>query len=236
LGQVVNIIQGHDCANGKRMYVQLFFDLDRANLPDYNPPGNEIVFPAGIMQFPVFDVNVPEYLSYGAFGSVAGHELSHAFDSTGRHYDENGNYTDWWTPATVAAFEKRAECFVSQYGNFTIDGPDGKPLHVNGRLTLGENIADAGGVAASFAAWKKRAAETPNRDIPGLEFFTQEQLFFISYGTWWCGTSTREAAINRIYNDPHAPKWARILGTMANSRDFKKSFKCEEREPVCELW
>lgn len=202
----------------------------------YNPPGNEIVFPAGIMQFPVFDVEVPQYLSYGAFGSVSGHELSHAFDSTGRHYDQNGNYTDWWTKSTVEGFKKRAECFVDQYSNFTVEGADGKPLHVNGRLTLGENIADAGGVAAAFKAWKKRAAETPNQHLPGLEFFTQEQLFFVSYSNWWCGKSRKEAAINRIYLDPHAPKWARVLGTMANSRDFKESFQCKEKEPVCELW
>jgi endothelin-converting enzyme len=202
----------------------------------YNPPGNEIVFPAGIMQFPVFDVNLPEYISYGAFASVAGHELSHAFDSTGRHYDQNGNYTDWWTNKTVAAFEERAECFVKQYGNFSIEGPDGKPLHVNGRLTLGENIADAGGVAAGFGAWKRRADEKPNEDLPGLDYFSQEQLFFVSYANWWCGKSRKETAINRIYLDPHAPKWARILGTMANSRDFKESFKCATKEPVCELW
>ena len=202
----------------------------------YNPPGNEIVFPAGIMQFPVFDVNVPQYLSYGAFGSVSGHELSHAFDSTGRHYDQNGNYTDWWTNQTVAGFTERAECFVKQYGEYTIPGPDGRPLHVNGRLTLGENIADAGGVTAAFAAWKKRAKEIPNEDLPGLGHFSQDQLFFVSYANWWCGKSRNETAVNRIYTDPHAPKWARILGTMANSRDFKKSFGCEQKEPVCELW
>jgi endothelin-converting enzyme len=202
----------------------------------YNPPGNEIVFPAGIMQFPVFDVELPEYISYGAFASVAGHELSHAFDSTGRHYDQNGNYTDWWTNKTVEAFTQRAECFVEQYSNFTIEGPDGKPLHVNGRLTLGENIADAGGVAAGFGAWKRRAEQTPNADLPGLDFFSQEQLFFVSYANWWCGKSRKETAINRIYLDPHAPKWARILGTMANSRDFRESFKCPVKEPVCELW
>lgn len=203
----------------------------------YNPPGNEIVFPAGIMQFPVFDVEVPQYVSYGAFGSVSGHELSHAFDSTGRHYDQNGNYTDWWTDKTVAAFKSRAECFVKQYANFTVPGPNpDEPLHVNGRLTLGENIADAGGVAAAFKAWQKRAAETPNQHLPGLEFFTQEQLFFVAYSNWWCGKSRPETAIQRIYTDPHAPKWARILGTMANSRDFRESFKCKEKEPVCELW
>jgi endothelin-converting enzyme len=202
----------------------------------YNPPGNEIVFPAGIMQFPVFDVDVPEYLSYGAFASVAGHELSHAFDSTGRHYDQNGNYTDWWTNKTVEAFKERAECFVHQYANFSIEGPDGRPLHVNGRLTLGENIADAGGVAAGFGAWKRRAAEKPNEDLPGLDHFTQEQMFFVSYANWWCGKSRKETAITRLYVDPHAPKWARILGTMANSRDFKESFQCQDKKPACELW
>ncbi|KAM0328871.1 hypothetical protein ACHAQA_005287 [Verticillium albo-atrum] len=202
----------------------------------YNPPGNEIVFPAGIMQFPVFDVEAPAYLSYGAFGSVAGHELSHAFDSTGRHYDENGNFTDWWTEGTVKAFKKRTDCFVDQYANYTVDGPDGKPLHVNGRLTLGENIADAGGLSASFQAWQRRAKEEPNKNLPGLEHFTQAQLFFVTYSNWWCGKSRKDTAISRIYTDPHAPKWARILGTMANSREFRESFQCEAKEPTCELW
>ena len=188
------------------------------------------------MQFPVFDVDVPPFVSYGAFGAVAGHELSHAFDSTGRHYDQNGNYTDWWTKNTVAEFEKRAQCFISQYGNFSIEGPNDKPLYVNGRLTLGENIADAGGLSASFSAWQRRRAEKTNQDLPGLGFFTQEQLFFVSYANWWCGTSRKETAINRIYTDPHAPKWARILGTMANSKDFRDSFSCPVKEPTCELW
>ncbi|RMD39946.1 hypothetical protein DV735_g5170, partial [Chaetothyriales sp. CBS 134920] len=204
----------------------------------YNPPGNEIVFPAGIMQFPVFDVAVPAYLSYGAFGSVSGHELSHAFDSTGRHYDQTGNYTDWWTDKTVREFTKRADCFVEQYSNFTLETDDKTqpPIHVNGKLTLGENIADAGGVAAAFAAWKKRAAEKPNQHLPGLDFFTQEQLFFVNYGNWWCGKTRTQAAIERLYTDPHAPKWARILGTMANSRPFREHFNCPVKEPTCELW
>lgn len=202
----------------------------------YNPPGNEIVFPAGIMQFPVFDVDVPAYVSYGAFGSVAGHELSHAFDSTGRHYDQTGKFEDWWTNATISAFETKTDCFIKQYSNFTVPGPDGKPLHVNGRLTLGENIADAGGLSASFQAWKRRAHENPNQDLPGLEHFTQDQLYFVSYASWWCGKTRTNTAINRIYTDPHAPKWARILGTMSNSREFKESFQCKTREPTCQLW
>jgi endothelin-converting enzyme len=216
----------------------------------YNPPGSEIVFPAGILQPPVFDANIPEYMGYGAFASVAGHELSHAFDSTGRHYDEHGNLTDWWTEKTIAAFEDRAQCFVDQYSKFSITGPDGKEYHVNGRLTLGENIADAGGVNAAFKAWKLRAAETPNKNMAGLEDFTQDQLFFskyallyrfnansiVSYANWWCGVTRPQQALNLIYTDPHSPKEARILGTMSNAPAFKKSFNCPVKEPTCKLW
>lgn len=211
-----------------RMWSDLGKPVDRAKwdmtVPTvnayYNPPGNEIVFPAGIMQFPVFDVNVPQYLSYGAFASVAGHELSHAFDSTGRHYDQNGNFTDWWTNATVEAFRERADCFVKQYANFSIPGPGGEgQLHVNGKLTLGENIADAGGVGAAFKAWKGREKENPkaNRMLPGLEgVFTKDQLFFVNYGNWWCGKSRDEFARQRIYTDPHAPKWVSFPITAAS--------------------
>ncbi|OQE20033.1 hypothetical protein PENSTE_c014G01737 [Penicillium steckii] len=203
----------------------------------YNPPGNEIVFPAGIMQPPTFyGPKAPLYLAYGAFGSVSGHELSHAFDSTGRHYDEIGNYTDWWDNKTVAEFEKRAQCFVDEYSEFTVEGPGNKKLHVNGRLTLGENIADAGGIGASFHAWKKHDEAKPDLHLPGLSNFSKEQLFFVSYANWWCGKTTKEAAEQAIFNDPHAPKSARIILTMANSREFKEAFQCPEKKPVCKLW
>ncbi|KAI0161414.1 peptidase family M13 [Xylariaceae sp. FL1272] len=202
----------------------------------YNPSGNEIVFPAGIMQFPVFSVELPSYVSYGAFASVAGHELSHAFDNSGRHFDENGNFTDWWDQKTVEGFQERAKCFVNQYGNFTVEGKNGEPLHVNGRLTLGENIADAGGVSAAFASWQKHRAANPDQSLPGLEHFTHEQLFFVFYANWWCGKVRKEQAINYIYTDPHSPTFARILGTTANSRAFRESFDCPVKEPTCELW
>ncbi|KAI1328615.1 peptidase family M13 [Xylariaceae sp. FL0255] len=204
----------------------------------YNPPGNEIVFPAGIMQFPAFSLDLPSYVSYGAFASIAGHELSHAFDSSGRHYDENGNYTDWWTEHTVEEFEKRAQCFVKQYNDFTVEGPNGETLHVNGRLTLGENIADAGGISAAFAAWQRHRTAHPelSQTLPGLEHFTHDQLFFVFYGNWWCGKVRKEQAMNYVYTDPHSPARARILGTTANSRAFRESFSCPVKEPTCELW
>lgn len=203
----------------------------------YNPPGNEIVFPAGIMQFPIFSLDVPEYISYGAFAAVAGHELSHAFDSTGRHYDINGNLTDWWPQATVDEFEKRAQCFVEQYSEFTIDAPGGEKIHVNGKLTLGENIADAGGLNAAFSAWKKREVQKPSPELPGLQGrLTKEQLFFVSYGRTWCSKIRKEAAVDRVRTDPHSPAWVRVLGTTANAPAFLEAFNCPAKKPRCELW
>ena len=188
----------------------------------YNPAGNEIVFPAGIMQSPVFyDPSIPQYLSYGAFGSVSGHELSHAFDSTGRHYDETGNFTQWWNNETIHAFKEKAQCFIDQYHEFTVPGPGDEPLHVNGRLTLGENIADAGGLSAAFAAWKEVEKQNPGQLLPGLHKFSKEQVFFISYSNWWCGKTRKEAAADRIYRDPHAPTWARIIVSSGLFRDSK---------------
>jgi len=181
----------------------------------YNPPGNEIVFPAGIMQAPLFyDPTVPAYLSYGAFGAVAGHELSHAFDSTGRNYDQNGNYADWWDDATITAFTNKTACFVEQYGAFTLPhgtDKDGKPLHVNGQLTLGENIADAGGLTAAFRAWRRRDDDAPDALLPGFDGrFTKDQLFFLSYGLAWCGMTRPEEEVTRVYRDPHSPAQFRI--------------------------
>lgn len=110
---------------------------------------------------------------------------------------------------------------MDQYSAFTVEGPGDKVLHVNGRLTLGENIADAGGLTASFHAWKKHDDKSPNLHLPGLEAFSKEQLFFISYGNWWCGKTTREAAEQAIYNDPHAPKSARIIVSLDPSPIFR---------------
>jgi endothelin-converting enzyme len=203
---------------------------------DYGPQGNEIVIPAGVMQFPVFHEDFPSYLTYGAFGSVAGHELSHAFDSGGRYYDENGNYTDWWDSKTVAAFNKRAHCFVDQFSQYTVDGPDGL-LHIDGQRTLGENIADTGGLTSSYLAWKRRSKILGKEaDLPGLEFFTHDQLFFINFGNLYCGKYTKERLRKYAYADSHSPPFIRVIGGIANSKDFKKSFNCPVKEPICHLW
>ncbi len=210
----------------------------------YNPPHNEIVFPAAIMQLPLFSVDLPSYISYGAFGAVAGHELSHAFDNNGRHFDVRGRLNDWWTNETVAAFEKRTQCIVDEFNNFTVIGKDG-PIHVKGRQTLGENIADSGGISAAWLAWKDRlaaastgttGARVGELGLPGLEHFTHEQLFFVSYGNAWCSKFRPAMMTSRVLGDVHSPDPIRALGTVANSRGFREAFNCPVKEPTCELW
>ncbi|KAG0302559.1 hypothetical protein BGZ98_007402 [Dissophora globulifera] len=122
----------------------------------YNPSVNEIVFPAGILQQPFFHSDTPEYLNYGGIGVVAGHELTHAFDNEGRLYDARGKLSDWWSNSTLQEFQQRSQCFIDQYGNFTVKDPQGRENHVNGKLTLGENLADNGGLKRSFDAWHAR--------------------------------------------------------------------------------
>ncbi|KAK3044150.1 hypothetical protein LTS18_002044, partial [Coniosporium uncinatum] len=170
----------------------------------YSPSTNEIGFPAGIMQAPPFDANLPLYVSYGGFGSVAGHEITHGFDDNGRKYDKEGRFTEWWDNQTISNYESKVQCFVQQYDNFTVAGPDGS-LNVDGDLTLGENIADAGGVIAAYQAWTQREKQsgTPSQLLPGLEFFTKEQMFFVSFGTSWCNKNRPEERERRIYTDPH---------------------------------
>jgi len=202
----------------------------------YSPSGNEIVFPAGIMQDPVFGGDLPPYVSYGAFGAVAGHELTHGFDNNGAKYDEKGTYRVWWDNSTVSAFEDKTKCFISQYEKYTVEGLDGERVKLNGKLTLGENIADAGGLNNAYKAWKKRDLITPDSSLPGLETFTNDQLFFLSYANWWCGKARKEAVLSQVYTDPHSPADKRILGTLDNSADFKKAFGCKKVEPTCQLW
>lgn len=144
-----------------------------------------------------------------------------AFDSSGRRYDQTGNYTDWWDENTTKAFQERTQCFVDQYSKFNVTGPNSEVLQVNGQLTLGENIADAGGLGASFHAWKKRDEASPDAHLPGLSSFSKEQLFFISFGNLWCSKMSKEMAERRIYTDPHAPASARILVST------KPSFCCK---------
>ncbi|KAK0707299.1 endothelin-converting enzyme [Lasiosphaeris hirsuta] len=212
----------------------------------YSPNLNEIVFPAAIMQLPLFHADLPSAVNYGSFGAIAGHEISHGFDNTGRLFDARGVYGDWWTPATSAEFEARVGCLVDQVGNMTLTVPgaaNGTVVKVNGRQTVGEAIADSAGLTAAFAAWTRQRA-THGDDggggepaLPGLEgLFTDEQLFFVAFGNLWCTKTTLAALQRQVLVDSHPPGPARILGATMNSRAFREAFKCRVREPACELW
>ncbi|KAF9292675.1 hypothetical protein BGZ88_006273 [Linnemannia elongata] len=229
--------------------------VNRKKLPDppqtvnafYNPSTNQIVFPAGILQRPFFDVESPEYVNYGGFGVVAGHEITHGFDNMGHHYDSIGRIHNWWTNTTEKAFAEKAQCFIDQYGNFTIKGPNGEDHNVNGQQTLGENIADNGGLKQSFHAWQTRFQSDPsgkkykNFKLPGLERYSPSQLFFISYARVWCSKERPEYLVNRIRSDSHSPAKWRINGVVQNSPEFASAFQCKvgsamNPEKKCEVW
>ncbi|KAF8931453.1 hypothetical protein BGZ47_011839 [Haplosporangium gracile] len=213
----------------------------------YSPSSNSINFPAGILQLPFFNIENPEYINYGSMGVVGGHEIGHAFDNTGRHYDAIGRLENWWTNATSKAFDEKAQCYVNQYGNFTIKGPDGKDHNLDGQLTLGENLADNGGIKMAFRVWQSRVKSDPNGKkiknfkLPGLDKYTPEQLFFIAYGRLWCNKMRPEALLNLVRTNPHSPAKWRINGVAQNSPDFAKAFKCKAGSPMnpakkCEVW
>jgi endothelin-converting enzyme len=201
----------------------------------YASAQNSISFPAGIMRSPVFSDGLPDYASYGSFGAVAGHELTHSFDDNGSQYDEKRRYRVWWDQSTKDHFHERTQCFIDQYSNYTIPGLEpGTLLNVDGRLTLSENVADSGGLVAAHHAWQKHGRN--NAALPGLEQFNAEQMFFVSYGNLWCSKMREKYAIDAAMRDPHAPAGKRIIGTTANSAAFRKAFDCPVKKPTCELW
>ncbi|KZT44083.1 zincin [Sistotremastrum suecicum HHB10207 ss-3] len=211
----------------------------------FNPPANEIVFPAGIMRPPFYHRTWPSYMAYGAFGAVAAHELTHAFDSSGRMYNPQGKLEQWWSNATSEGFEERKTCISKQYSAYTIDDGKGGQIHVNGNLTSGENIGDSGLVQA-FRAWKSQYSQSLKQGeeyiLPGLNY-TREQLFFIAFGQVWGQSIKPQAAVQRIRTDPHSPNQFRVDGTLSNIKEFAEAFKCRPgsklNPPVkerCELW
>ncbi|KAF9483849.1 zincin [Pholiota conissans] len=214
----------------------------------FNPPSNEIVFPAGILRPPFFAQDWPGYLSYGSFGHVAAHELTnlkHAFDSAGRLYNQEGKLKEWWTNSTSAGFNVKQDCIVKQYSAYTIDDGKGGKIHVNGNLTSGENIGDTGLIQA-FRAWKAQYNVSKENGheylLPGLNF-TREQLFFISFARIWARALKPAAAVQRIRTDPHSPSRYRVDGTVSNMPEFAAAFKCSKNaklnppnEDRCIFW
>jgi putative endopeptidase len=193
----------------------------------FNPQQNEIVFPAGILQPPFFDVTMDDAVNYGGIGVVIGHEMTHGYDDQGRKYDADGNLNDWWTDADAKAFDARAQLVVDEYNAFeALPG-----LHVNGKLTLGENLADLGGVNIAYEALQRALAKNPakRRMIDG---FTPEQRFFISFAQIW-RTNVREAEAQRLVTvDPHSPGQFRSYGPLLNVQMFYDAFDIQPGSPM----
>uniref|UniRef100_A0AAY4EKG5 Endothelin-converting enzyme 1 n=1 Tax=Denticeps clupeoides TaxID=299321 RepID=A0AAY4EKG5_9TELE len=202
----------------------------------YNPTKNEMVLPAGILQAPFYSHSWPKALNFGGIGVVMGHELTHAFDDQGREYDKEGNLRSWWKNSSVEAFKKQTQCMVEQYSNYSIND---EPL--NGRHTLGENIADNGGLKAAYKAyvnWTKKNGEEETLPAIGM---TNHQLFFVGFAQVWCSVRTPESSHEGVITDPHSPSRFRVIGTISNSEEFSRHFGCKANTPMnprrkCELW
>jgi predicted metalloendopeptidase len=191
----------------------------------YSPQHNSITFPAGILQPPFFGKLRPASQNYGGIGVVIGHEITHGFDNQGAQFDKDGNAINWWDPVTLEKFNGKAQCMVDQYSKFYASNID---MFVNGQLTLGENIADNGGLRESFRAYRKYVAGLGKEEgrLPGLEYLTPNQLFFLGYANIWCESITDEGLINQILTDPHSPAQFRVTGPLRNSMDFAEAYAC----------
>ena len=189
----------------------------------YHPNLNEIVFPAGILQPPFFDAEADDAVNYGAIGAVIAHEVTHGFDDQGRRFDESGHFSDWWTPEDQERFTALADRLVEQFdGYVAVDD-----VHVNGRLTLGENIADLGGVTLAYRALMGRAA-----DAPAIDGLTAAQRFFLSWATVWRSRTSDELARTLAQVDPHSPRPLRATGPLANLDGFQSAFDLADDAPM----
>lgn len=188
----------------------------------YNPSTNEICFPAAILQPPFFDYEADDAVNYGGIGVVIGHEMTHGFDNQGRNFDKDGNLNNWWTEADGKNFEKRAESLVSYFNNIVVVDT----MHADGQFTLGENIADNGGLNVSFAAMKK--AQRKSEIQKTVDGFTAEQRFFLSYGLIWANNIRPEEIVNRTQTDEHSLACWRVNGALPHIDAFYKAFNVKK--------
>ena len=191
----------------------------------YNPTTNEICFPAAILQAPFFDVEADDACNYGAIGVVIGHEMTHGFDDQGRMFDQNGNMTDWWTEEDADKFETATQKLVDQFNQIVVV----KDLHANGQLTLGENIADQGGLRIAFDAFKTTQQYREGKKIDG---FTPEQRFYLSYGRIWAENNTDEVVYQQTKSDPHSIGMNRVNATLRNIDTFYEAFGVKEGDKM----
>ncbi|HEY6414311.1 MAG TPA: M13 family metallopeptidase [Edaphobacter sp.] len=200
----------------------------------YDPQMNDINFPAGVLQPPLYDPRSDDAPNYGNTGGTVGHELTHAFDDEGRQFDAEGNLKDWWTKDDAKGFEDRINCLRDQFATYVIVDD----IHINSKLTSGEDVADLGGTLIAYIAWKKATA---GQDLKPIEGFTPDQRFFIGYAQWAC-ENTREANSRlQAATDPHSPGFARINGIVTNMPQFAAAFSCKAGQPMakaqaCKVW
>ncbi|MCC5067097.1 M13 family metallopeptidase [Xanthomonas campestris] len=196
----------------------------------YSPDDNSINFPAAVLQPPFFDPNADDALNYGSVGSLVGHEASHAFDNQGSRYDAAGNGTNWWAPADRAAFERRAEGLVKQVDAYA-PLPNHPKLYVNGKLTLGENIADLGGLNVAYDALQANLRKHPERAVT-VDGYTQDQRFFLAFARNWRWLTREERQLVQLVADPHAPAKVRALAAPSNMPQFAAAFSCKAGDPM----
>lgn len=202
----------------------------------YNPQINEIVFPAGILQPPFFDAEADDAYNYGGMGAVIGHEMTHGFDDQGSQFDATGNFNNWWTEADLKEFKSRAECVVNQFSQFEVE----KGLNENGKLVVGESIADLGGLVIAYAAFQKALEGKPRKVIDG---YTPEQRFFLGYARGWATNIRPEFARLLTNVDPHPLPKFRVNGPLSNMPQFAEAFSCKAGDTMvrpekerCQIW
>jgi putative endopeptidase len=200
----------------------------------YDPQMNDINFPAGVLQPPLFDPKMDDAPNYGNTGGTIGHELTHGFDDEGRQFDAKGNLHDWWTKEDAAEFEKRAKCISDQYGQYTVVDD----IKINSKLTLGEDVADLGGAILAYMAWKDA---TKNEKLAPVDGLSPDQRFFIGMAQWACGDEREENKRVGAITDPHSPDQYRINGVVANMPEFATAFSCKLGQPMvranaCRVW
>jgi putative endopeptidase len=204
----------------------------------YRPSMNDINFPAGILQPPFYSTKIDDAVNYGGIGVVIGHELTHGFDDQGRKYDAQGNFRDWWTAEDAKQFEERADCTANEYSSFVAVKDDKGEVKLNGKLTLGENTADNGGLKLAYMALTNIIGNSPVKPIDG---YTPQQRFFLAYGQIWCQNVTDQEARKRALTDPHSPGEWRVNGAVQNSAAFQKAWGCKDGQPMvsanaCRVW
>jgi putative endopeptidase len=200
----------------------------------YNPSNNEVVFPAGILQPPFFNFQADDAINYGGIGAVIGHEVSHGFDDQGSRFDPQGNLISWWTPEDRAKFDERANCVVDQFNGYQIE----PGLNLNGRLTLGENIGDLGGLNIAYTALMNALRGKPQQNIDG---FTPEQRFFLGWAQVWATKSTPEMDRLLARTDPHSAAKYRVNGPLSNMPEFAQAWGCKQGDKMvrvkpCVIW